>query len=164
MGVGEIVYASFTVYRRRFGPMIAIALVLVFIPFLVSLVGGCTLGEGSLMTCRSPIGWLGMVTGWIGLFAAGTAAALVAAGAYAGIPPDWRRATRVGIRRILSIVAATVVTGLIVVSGYYVTGYAAGSVDAGPADITRLVTVVAVIAVLVAGFALWTPIAVFLAV
>ncbi|WP_420614078.1 hypothetical protein [Candidatus Spongiisocius sp.] len=34
LGVGEIVYDSFTVYRRRFAPMVAVALVLGSIPFL----------------------------------------------------------------------------------------------------------------------------------
>ncbi|MCY4621512.1 MAG: hypothetical protein OXD34_06720 [bacterium] len=52
LGVGEIVDATFTVYRRRFGPMFAIAVVLVFIPFLVSLVGGAA---ASTRAARSPV-------------------------------------------------------------------------------------------------------------
>ena len=53
--VGDIIDASFTVYRKRFGPMIAIALMLVFIPFVVGVVGGCTITE--LQTsCDTAIG------------------------------------------------------------------------------------------------------------
>ena len=166
LGVGEIVDASFTVYRRRFGPMIAIAAVLVFIPFLVSLVGGCSLGEAGSVACSSAIGWLGYVVSSIGSIVASAAAVLVAAGAYAGVPADWRLATRVGIRRILSIVAATVVTALTVGAGYIVAGFLAVAVaaDAGTDDPTGLVAVGVIAVVAVASFALWTPIAVFLAV
>lgn len=88
LGVGEIVDATFTVYRRRFGPMLAIVLMLVFIPFLVSLVGGCSLDSGGTTTCTSPIGWLGYYVGVVGSMVAGVAAVLVAAGAYADVPSD----------------------------------------------------------------------------
>lgn len=118
LGVGEIVDASFTVYRRRFGPMIAIALVLVFIPFLVSLIGGCSIGEGGSAECTSPIGWLGYVAGSIGSIVATAAAVLVAAGAYAGVPSDWRAATRAGIRRILPLIGSTIVAGVLMGIGF----------------------------------------------
>lgn len=118
LGVGEIVDASFTVYRKRFGPMVAIALVLVFIPFLVSLVGGCSLGDTGSVTCSSAIGWLGYIVSSIGSIVATAAAVLVAAGAYAGVPSDWRLATRVGIRRILPIVGSTIVAGLLIFSPF----------------------------------------------
>ena len=118
LGVGEIVDATFTVYRRRFGPMFAIALVLVFIPFLVSLVGGCSLNSAGLTTCTSPIGWLGYVAGIIGSTVATVAAVLVAAEAYADVPSDWRRATRIGVRRTVEIILAMIVAGVLVVIGF----------------------------------------------
>lgn len=118
LGVGEIVDATFTVYRRRFGPMFAIAVVLVFIPFLVSLVGGCSLDSGGTATCSSPIGWLGYLVGTIGSVVAGVAAILVAAGAYADVPSDWRNATRIGIRRTVGIILASIVAGLLIAIGF----------------------------------------------
>ncbi len=118
LGVGEIVDATFTVYRRRFGPMFAIALMLVFIPFLISLVGGCSLDASGTTTCTSPIGWLAYIAGSIGTLVAGTAAALVAAEAYAGVPSDWRRATRIGLRRTLAIIGATIVAGVLIAIGF----------------------------------------------
>ena len=118
LGVGEIIDATFTVYRRRFGPMFAIALMLVFIPFLISLVGGCSLDSGGSATCASPIGWLAYIAGSIGALVAGTAAVLVAAEAYAGVSSDWRRAMRIGLRRILPIIGATIVAGVLVGIGF----------------------------------------------
>ena len=118
LGVGEIVDATFTVYRRRFGPMFAIALMLVFIPFLVSLVGGCTLDSAGTATCTSPIGWLGYYVGVVGSIVAGVSAVLVAAGAYADVPSDWRNATRIGIRRTVAIIAATIVAGVLIAIGF----------------------------------------------
>lgn len=118
LGVGEIVDATFTVYRRRFGPMLAIVLMLVFIPFLVSLVGGCSLDSGGITTCTSPIGWLGYYVGVVGSMVAGVAAVLVAAGAYADVPSDWRSAMSTGIRRIIAIIAATIVAGVLMAIGF----------------------------------------------
>ena len=118
LGVGEIVDATFTVYRRRFGPMFAIALMLVFIPFLISLVGGCSLDASGTTTCTSPIGWLAYIAGSIGTIVAGTAAALAAAEAYAGVPSDWRRATRIGLRRTLAIIGAAIVALVLVTIGF----------------------------------------------
>lgn len=118
LGVGEIVDATFTVYRRRFGPMLAIVLMLVFIPFLVSLVGGCSLDSGGTTTCTSPIGWLGYYVGVVGSMVAGVAAVLVAAGAYADVPSDWRSAMSAGIRRIIAIIAATIVAGVLMAIGF----------------------------------------------
>lgn len=118
LGVGEIVDATFTVYRRRFGPMLAIVLMLVFIPFLVSLVGGCSLDSGGTTTCTSPIGWLGYYVGVVGSMVAGVAAVLVAAGAYADVPSDWRSAMSAGIRRIVAIVAATIVAAVLMAIGF----------------------------------------------
>ena len=118
LGVGEIVDATFTVYRRRFGPMFAIALMLVFIPFLVSLVGGCSLDSGGTTTCTSPIGWLGYYVGVVGSIVAGVAAVLVAAGAYADVPSDWRSAMSAGIRRIVAIIVATIVAGVLMAIGF----------------------------------------------
>ncbi|MDE0139775.1 MAG: hypothetical protein OXM57_03825 [bacterium] len=118
LGVGEIVDATFTVYRRRFGPMLAIVLVLVFIPFLVSLVGGCSLDSGGTTTCSSPIGWLGYYAGVVGSLVAGVAAILVAAEAYADVPSDWRSAMSAAIRRIVAIIAATIVAGILLAIGF----------------------------------------------
>lgn len=118
LGVGEIVDATFTVYRRRFGPMFTIALVLVFIPFLVSLVGGCSLDTAGTTTCTSPIGWLGYYVGLIGTVVAGVAAVLVAAQAYADVPSDWRRAMGVGVRRTVAIILATIVAGVLIAIGF----------------------------------------------
>lgn len=118
LSVGEIVDATFTVYRRRFGPMFAIAVVLVFIPFLVSLAGGCSLDTGGSTTCTSPIGWLGYFAGIVGSTVAGVAAILVAAEAYADVPSDWRRATGTGLRRIVPIILATIVAGVLIAIGF----------------------------------------------
>ena len=114
LGVGEIVDATFTVFRRRFGPMFTIALVLVFIPFLISLVGGCSLDEAGFTTCASPIGWLGFSIGVIGSAVASVAAILVAAGAYADVPSGWWRATRIGSRRTFEIILATIVVAVLI--------------------------------------------------
>ena len=119
LGVGEIVDATFTVYRRRFGPMIAIALVLVFIPFLVSLVGGCTLDSGSI-TCTSPIGWFGYLAGIVGSTVASAAAILVAAEAYTDVSSDWRRAMRIGVRRTLEIILLWIMVGIPIAIGFVV--------------------------------------------
>ena len=87
--VGDIIDASFTVYRKRFGPMIAIALMLVFIPFVVGVIGGCTITE--LQTsCDTAIGWIGQIASQIGMVIAAAAAMLVAAEAYVGTSSDWR--------------------------------------------------------------------------
>ncbi|MDE0376610.1 MAG: hypothetical protein OXK16_11720 [bacterium] len=118
LGVGEIVDATFTVYRRRFGPMFAIVLMLVFIPFLVSLAGGCSLDAGGTTTCTSPIGWLGYYVGVVGSIVAGVAAVLVAAGAYADVPSDWRSAMSIGVRRTVAILLATIVAGILMVIGF----------------------------------------------
>ena len=118
LGVGEIVDATFTVYRRRFGPMFTIALVLVFTPFLVSLVGGCSLDAGGTTTCTSPIGWLAYVVSVLGSIAATGAAMLVAADAYADVPSDWRRAMGIGVRRLLAVIAATIVLGVPMAIGF----------------------------------------------
>lgn len=118
LGVGEIVDATFTVYRRRFGPIFAIALVLVSIPFLVSLVGGCSLNASGVTACTSPIGLLGYVVGVIGSMAASAAAILVAADAYADVPSDWRKAMGIGVRRLLAVIAATIVFGVLVAVGF----------------------------------------------
>ena len=118
LGVGEIVDATFTIYRRRFGPMFAIALMLVFIPFLISLVGGCSLDAGGTTSCTSLIGGLGYFVSSIGTLVAGTAAILVAAEAYAGVPSDWRRAMRIGLRRILPIIGATIVAVVLIAIGF----------------------------------------------
>ena len=118
LGVGEIVDATFTVYRRRFGPMVTIALILVFIPFLVSLVGGCSLDSSGTTTCTSPIGWLGYYVGVVGSIVAGVAAVLVAAGAYADVPSDWRRAMGIGVRRTVAILLASIVAGLLIAIGF----------------------------------------------
>jgi hypothetical protein len=118
LGVGEIVDATFTLYRRRFGPMFSIALVLVFIPFLVSLLGGCSLDAGGTTTCTSPIGWLGYIVGTIGSIVASVAAMLVAAEAYAEVPSDWRRAMRIGVRRTVAIFVAGIAAGVLIAIGF----------------------------------------------
>ncbi len=112
LGVGEIIGATFTVCRRRFGPMFAIALVLAGIPFLVSVVGGCSLDADGSTTCTSPIGLLGYIAGVIGSLVAGAACSLVAAGAFAGVPSGWRRAMGIGVRRTFAIVGAGIVVGV----------------------------------------------------
>ena len=114
LGVGEIIDASFTLYRKRFGPMISIALLLVFVPFVVSVLGGCTFGEALSTSCTSPIGWIGYVASFIGQFIAPAAAVIVAAGAYADVPADWRSSTLAGLRNIVAIVVATIVAAVAV--------------------------------------------------
>ena len=101
--------------------MIAIALLLVFVPFLISLVGGCTVdAETFTTTCGSAIGWIGSIASQIGMAVASAAATLVAAEAYVGIPSDWRRSAAAGLQKIIAIVAATIVVVLVVVAGFVV--------------------------------------------
>ena len=115
--VGDIIDASFTVYRKRFGPMIAIALMLVFIPFVVGVIGGCTITE--LQTsCDTAIGWIGQIASQIGMVIAAAAAMLVAAEAYVGTSSDWRLSAAAGLRRIIPIVVATVVVTVAVAIGF----------------------------------------------
>ena len=114
--VGDIIDASFTVYRRRFGPMIAIALMLVFIPFVVSVIGGCT-SNAAQISCESAIGWIGNIASQIGIVVASAGAMLVAAQAYAGISSDWRQSAAAGLRRTIPILVATVVVVIVVIVG-----------------------------------------------
>ena len=119
LGVGEIIDASVTIYRERFGSMISIALLLVFVPFVVSLIGGCTLDEVTgAPICTSPIGWLGSIASWVGNLVAIAAATLVAAEAYADIPSDWKRSAMAGLRNIVAIVVAAAVVGVAVTAGF----------------------------------------------
>lgn len=120
LSVGEIVYDSFTVYRRRFAPMVAVALVLGSIPFLVSLVGGCTIDAGGSNTCTSPIGWLGWLVSIIGMGVASVAVSLVAAEAYVDVPSGWRRATWIGVRSTVTIFVAALVFGVLVGIGFLI--------------------------------------------
>ena len=117
--VGDIIDASFTIYRKRFGPMIAVCLLLVFIPFVISLIGGCTT-EGASTSCDSAIGWIGNIASQIGVGVASAAAILVAAEAYAGMSSDWRQSTAAGLRRIVPIVVVTVVAGVAIGIGFVV--------------------------------------------
>ena len=111
--VGDIIDASFTIYRRRFGPMIAVSLLLVFIPWVVSLVGGCTTVNNTT-SCDSAIGWIGSIASQIGFVVASAAATLVAAEAYVGRSSDWRQSTAAGLRRIVPIVVVTVVAAVLI--------------------------------------------------
>ena len=115
--VGDIIDASFTVYRKRFGPMIAIGLLLVFIPFVVSVIGGCTI-EGAATACDSAIGWIGNIASQIGMAVATAGAVLVAAEAYAGTPSDWRQSAAAGLRRLIPIVVLTVVLIVLIGIGF----------------------------------------------
>ena len=118
--VGDIIDSSFTVYRKRFGPMIGIALMLVFIPFVVGVIGGCTITElqTSWPSCDTAIGWIGQIASQIGTVIAAAAATLVAAEAYAGTSSDWRQSAADGLRRIIPIVVATVVMAVAVTIGF----------------------------------------------
>ena len=116
-GVGEIIGATFTIYRKRFGPMIAIALVLGLIPAVLSILGGCTAAEVGT-TCDTAIGWVGEVAFQIATIAASAAAALVAAGAFTDVTPDWRKSAGEGLRRVVSVVVATIVVGVLVAAGF----------------------------------------------
>ena len=115
--LGGIVDASLTLYRRRFGPMIAVTLAIGLIPFVVSLVGGCTT-TASQTTCDSPIGWLGNIAFQVALFVATSAAVLVAANAFADLSSDWRQVASTGLRRIIPIVLLIVVMLIIMIVGF----------------------------------------------
>ena len=115
--VGDIIDASFTVYRKRFGPMIAIGLLLVFIPFVVSLIGGCT-SDGATTACDSALGWIGNIASQVGIVVASAGAALVAAEAYAGMRSDWRQSAAAALRRIIPIVVVTVVAAVLISIGF----------------------------------------------
>ena len=120
LGVGEIVEVSFTLYRRRFGPMIGITLLFVFVPYLVGWLGGCTLDTDNYYgtTCSSATGWIGEVVSWFGALAAHAAATLVAAEANAGVSSDWRRSTGLALRRLLPILALSIVLGIVIGVGF----------------------------------------------
>ena len=115
--VGDIIDASFTVYRKRFGPMVAVGLLLVFIPFVVSVIGGCTT-EAAATSCDSAIGWIGSIASQIGVVVASAGATLIAAAAYAGVPADWRQSAIAGLRRIIPIIVVTIVSAVVIGIGF----------------------------------------------
>jgi flagellar biosynthesis protein FlhB len=117
--VGDIIDASFTVYRKRFGPMIAVCLLLVFIPFVVSLIGGCTTANATT-SCDTAIGWIGNIASEFGMVVASAATILAAAEAYAGIPSDWRQSAAAGLRRIIPIIVLTVVAAVLMTIGFVI--------------------------------------------
>ena len=97
--------------------MFAIAVALVFIPFVVSVIGGCTF-DLAQVSCESAIGWIGSVASQIGVVVASAAATLVAAQAYAEMPSDWRQSAAAGLRRTIPIVVATVVVAIVLTIGF----------------------------------------------
>ncbi len=118
LGVGEIIDATFTLYRRRFGPMMMIALALGVIPFALSLIGDCTITSTQDFACGNFLGWVGLVAFAVSTFVAVFAAILVAASAYADLPPDWRGATGVALQNIIPIAAAAIVSGVVAALGF----------------------------------------------
>ena len=119
--VGEIIDATITLYRRRFGPMMMIVLALEVIPFALSLIGSCT-SDTSLVfdtvSCGNALGWVGYMGFGVMIIVAGVAAILVAASAYADLPADWRGATRAALRNIVPIVVANFVFGVMMIVGF----------------------------------------------
>ena len=113
LGVGGIIDATFTLYRRRFFPMVMVTLVLTVIPFALSLIGGCRVEPVTqvIIDCGNDF-WYFVYT--VLSLVAGVGAVLVAAGAYADIPADWRGAAGATMRRIGPILAAGIVSSLAV--------------------------------------------------
>ena len=102
--IGEIISATFSIGRRRYGPMLMVALVLAGIPFLLSLTGGA-------------LGRFGDFIFGFAIPVAATASIPVAAGAYADIPPDWRGAAGFGLQKLGPILAAGIVFGIMAAVG-----------------------------------------------
>lgn len=113
LDAGEIIDATFTLYRRRFVPMVMVTLVLTVIPFALSLIGGCRVEPVTqiIIDCGNDF-WYFVYT--VLSLVAGVGAVLVAAGAYADIPADWRGAAGATMRRIGPILAAGIVSSLAV--------------------------------------------------
>ncbi len=84
--------------------MLMVALVMGVIPFALSLTGGV-------------LGWVGDVAFGIATGVATAACILVAAGAYADVPPDWRVAARFGLQNTVPILAAGIVFGIMFAVG-----------------------------------------------
>ncbi len=82
--------------------MLMVALVLAGIPFVLSLTGGA-------------LGRFGDFVFGIAILVATAAAIPVAAGAYADVPPDWRGAAGFGLQKLGPILAAGIVTAIILV-------------------------------------------------
>ena len=105
--IGEIISATFSIGRRRYGPMLMVALVLAGIPFVLSLTGGA-------------LGRFGDFVFRIAILVATAASVPVAAGAYADVPPDWRGAAGFGLQKLGPILAAGIVGGIMITSGFFV--------------------------------------------
>ena len=105
--IGEIISATFSIGRRRYGPMLMVALVLAGIPFVLSLTGGA-------------LGRFGDFVFRIAILVATAASVPVAAGAYADVPPDWRGASGFGLQKLGPILAAGIVGGIMITSGFFV--------------------------------------------
>lgn len=114
-GVGDIIRASFTIYRKRFGPIMAVTVSVVFIPFFVSVVGGCAIGRTGDVSCDSVLGLLGYVGSEIGFLVAGAGVTLVAATAYVGRSPDWRRSAAAGLIRMIPLLFLYLLIGIPVI-------------------------------------------------
>lgn len=122
LGVGETIDATLSLGRRRFGPMLMVALVLAVIPFVLTLIGGCrvdTSQMGQPVVCGT-LGWIGNAAFWVATVVAAVVSTLVAAGAYADVAPDWRGAARIGLQNIWPILAATIVFGVMMAVGFIV--------------------------------------------
>ena len=120
LGVGEIIDATLTLYRRRFAPMVMVVLALTVIPFALTLIGGCADSESTpgVGACRNFVGGIGDFAFSVMVYISAVGAVLVAAGAYADIPPNWQGAARTALRRILSILAAGIVFGIVIGVGF----------------------------------------------
>ena len=122
LGVGETIDATLSLGRRRFGPMLMVALVLAVIPFVLTLIGGCHVNTSEMwqpVDCGT-LGWIGNAAFWIATVVAAVVSTRVAAGAYADVAPDWRGAARFGLQNIWPILAATIVFGVMMVVGFIV--------------------------------------------
>lgn len=120
LGVGEIIDVTLSLGRRRYAPMLMVALVLAVIPFVLTLIGGCRVDTSQVaqpVVCGT-LGWIGNALFWVATVVAAVAATLVAAGAYADVPPDWRGAARIGLQNIVPILAATIVFGVMMIVGF----------------------------------------------
>lgn len=119
LGVGEIIDATFTLYRRRFVPMLMVALVLTVVPFILALIGGCAFAEDmpGVASCSNIVGSVGDFAFTIMGYIAGVGAVLAAAGAYADVPANWQEAARSALAKFFPILAAGIVFGIVAAVG-----------------------------------------------
>ncbi len=115
LGVGEILDATLSLYRRRFVPMVLVALICQGVPYVFLVLGGCTTTLTGGTTCSTPfLGFLGQIGSAVGYPLAVGASILLAAGVYAGLEPNWQAALRSSLRQWFGLVISGIALGVLV--------------------------------------------------